>query len=72
MVLSTHLDRRAPADDQCSVVFPAKTTGVHIRPQTGVVPQHVGDALFGADVIDFHTLCQKKKNPFEQFVFAIV
>lgn len=56
MDLSAHLDRRAPADDQCSVVFPAQTAGVHVRPQTGVVPQHVGDALFSADVIDFHTL----------------
>lgn len=60
MVLSTDLDRRAPADDQSSVVFPAQTAGVHVRPQTGVVPQNISDALLSADVIDFHTLTHIK------------
>ena len=59
---NTDLNRGAPTDDEGGVVFPAQTAGVHIRPQADVIPQDVGDSLFGADVINLHTLEETKTN----------
>lgn len=53
-----HLDRRPPANDEGGVVLPAQAAGVHVRPQVSVVPQHVGDPLLSAEVVDFNPLIQ--------------
>lgn len=55
------LDGSSPADDESSIVFPAQAAGVHVGPQTHVIPQHIGDPLLGAEVIDFYSL--EKKFP---------
>lgn len=52
------LDRRPPANNEGGVVLPAQAAGVHVGPQVGVVPQHVGDPLLGAEVVDFNPLTQ--------------
>lgn len=59
---NTDLNGGAPADDEGGVVFPAQTAGVHIRPQADVIPQDIGDSLFGADVINLHPLEETKTN----------
>lgn len=55
---ATNLDRRPPANNEGGVVFPTQAAGVHVRPQVGVVPQHVGDPLLGAEVVDFNPLIE--------------
>lgn len=52
------LDRCPPANNKGGVVLPAQAAGVHVRPQVGVVPQHVGDPLLCAEVVDFNPLIQ--------------
>lgn len=55
---ASNLDRCPPANNEGGVVFPAQAAGVHVRPQVGVVPQHVGDPLLSAEVVDFNPLIQ--------------
>lgn len=61
---ASDLDGSAPADDESAVVLPTQATGVHVRPQTHVIPQHVCDPLFRTDVIDFNSLkdTREEKN----------
>lgn len=54
----TNLDRSPPANNESSVVFPTQATGVHVRPQVGVVPQHGGNPLSCTDVVDFNSLTE--------------
>lgn len=56
------LDGITPAHNERGVVFPTQAAGVHVRPQTHVIPQHVGDPLLCAEVIDFYSLGEKKEN----------
>ena len=65
----SHLDRLPPAHDEGLVVLPAEAAGVHVRSEAHVVPQHVGDALLGADVIDLHTLRKKRRSTEDEDVF---
>lgn len=56
------LDGGPPAHDQSGVVLPAQAAGIHVGPQADVVPQHVGDPLLCADVVDFNPLTENKHS----------
>lgn len=53
---ANNLDRCPPAHNEGGVVLPAQAARIHVRPQVSVVPQHVGDPLLGAEVVDFNPL----------------
>ena len=64
---AANLDGRPPANNQSGVVFPTQAAGVHVRPQTDIVTQHVCDPLFCADIVDFDSLW--KKHNFSTVMF---
>lgn len=55
-----NLNGHPPANNEGGVVFPTQAAWVHVRPQTDVVPQHIGDPLFCTDIIDFNSLNETK------------
>lgn len=57
-----NLNGSPPANNESGVVFPTQAAWVHVRPQTDIVPQHICDPLFCADVIDFNSLKQIRKK----------
>ena len=56
----SNLNGSAPANNESAIVFPTQAAGVHVGPQTDVVPQHICDPLFGAEVVDFDSLKESK------------
>lgn len=66
-----NLNGHPPANDEGGVVFPAQAAGVHVRPQTDVVPQHIGDPLFCTDIIDFNSLKQTSKPAFPHLILYL-
>lgn len=57
-----NLNGRTPTNNEGGVVFPTQAAWVHVGPQTDVIPQHIGNPLFCADVIDFNPLKQTNRN----------
>lgn len=51
-----NLNGSTPANNESGVVFPAQTARVHVGPQAHIVPQHICDPLFCAEVIYFNSL----------------
>lgn len=54
--MKNYLDGSPPANNQCHIVLPAETAGIHIWAKTYIISGHIGDSLLGSDVKNLHTL----------------
>lgn len=60
----TNLNGSPPANNESCVVFPTQTAWIHVWSKMHIVTQHIGDALFWTDIIDFNPL---KDTKYENF-----